>query len=172
MDTGIQNLKDLIEVTAWIVGATSLAFAAYTYRLNRNQFNFSVITDCTKRYQAIMPALRSSDKEQRLSAIRQYIDLCNEELFYFKNRYIPEEVIDEWLDGMILSIPYFCNGKNTNNSDTYFFEIVQLDMLRAYPRITHAFNMDREYDISCRKERSELIRAIKKNLKNHPADPY
>ena len=165
MQLGIENLKDLIEVIAWIVGAASLAFSAYTYRLNKSQFNFAVITSCTERFQRIMTALKSSDGDERLRAIKQYIDLCNEELFYFKNKYLPQEVIDEWIDGMIFYLPHFKDGENVNPSSDYIPEIIESNLLEDYPRIRRAFIVKKEYDLTSESERAELVRAVKKNLK-------
>jgi hypothetical protein len=165
MKTGIENLKDLIEVIVWIVGAASLAFAAYTYRLTKNQFNFAVITSCTERFQRIMAELKSSNGDQRLRAIKQYIDLCNEELFYFKNNYLPQEVIDEWIDGMVFYLPHFLEGENVNQSSDYLSEIIQSNLLEDYPRIRQAFIVTKKYDLANEDERAELVRTVKRNLK-------
>jgi hypothetical protein len=35
------------------------------------------------------------------------VDLCNEELFYFVEGYLPQEVIREWLTGMVLYLPHY-----------------------------------------------------------------
>ena len=64
-----------------------------------------------------MPKLKSQDKNERQEAIKQYIDLCNEELFYFKHGYLPEEIVNEWLDGMIYYLPHFDGEKNVNNDE-------------------------------------------------------
>jgi len=69
---------------AEVVAAAAIVVAVLSYALSRKQLNFDVITSCTTRWQQIMPAMirpkddRSSDVEER------YVDLCNEELFYFK----------------------------------------------------------------------------------------
>jgi hypothetical protein len=165
METGIENLKDLIEVIAWIVGAASLAFAAYTYRLNKNQLDFAVITSCTERFQRITTALKSSNGDEKLREIKQYIDLCNEELFYFKNGYLPQEVIDEWIDGMVFYLPHFKDGENINPSSDYISEIIQLNLLEDYPRIRRAFIVKKKYDLTSESERAELVRVVKRNLK-------
>ena len=165
MKTGIENLKDLIEVIAWIVGATSLAFAAYTYRLNKNQFNFAVITSCTERFQRIMVQLKSSNGDERLRAIKQYIDLCNEEMFYFKSKYLPEEVINEWIDGMVFYLPHFIEGHNVNPSSDYIPEIIEPKLLEDYPRIRQAYNVNKVYNLTSESERAELVQTVKRNLR-------
>lgn len=63
---------------------------------------------CIDRYQQLLPALnRSSSRvgsalqESDRDAIRAYLDLSNEELFYFKARYLPRAVAIEWTEGIL-----------------------------------------------------------------------
>lgn len=167
METGIDNLKDLIEVVVWIISAGSLAFAAYTYHLSKKQFNFAVITSCTDRFQKIMGQLKSEDEGERLRATKQYVDLCNEELFYFKNRYLPDEVIDEWIEGMIYYLPHLEDGKNVNQGSDHLVEIIEKNLLEDYPRIRNAFIVDRKYNLSDESDRRDLVRSVKRRLKQH-----
>ena len=164
METGINNLKDLIEVVVWIVGAGSLAFAAYTYYLSKKQFNFTVITSCTDRFQKIMGQLKSGNEDERLRAIKQYVDLCHEELFYFKNKYLPDEVIDEWIEGMIYYLPHFKAGENVNRSSDYLAEVIDENLLEDYPRIRNAFIVSREYNLADETDRKDLVRSVKRRL--------
>jgi len=164
MELGIKTFKDLIEVIVWIVGAASLAVAAYSYLLNRNQFNFSVITSCTERFQRIMFQMKLSDGTEKEMALKQYIDLCNEELFYFKNKYLPDEVIYEWIEGMIYYLPHYLNSKNVNLEETAK-EIDKANLLDGYSRIKNAFTVDREYNLEHIQERERLISLIRRNIK-------
>jgi hypothetical protein len=166
MKLGIESLKDLVELISWIVGAVSLAIATYTYRVSRNQFNFSVITNCVERYQSIMAKLRTSPPDERLNVLQRYIDLCNEELFYFKNRYIPEEVVDEWIDGMLSFLPVKVKSENTYINTSYAPEIIEKDLLKDYPRIKKTFTVYRKLDLTIAAERVELLREIKFNVRN------
>jgi hypothetical protein len=165
MDTGMKSVKDWIEVIAWIIGAGSLAFTAYTYYLNKKQLSFSVIISCTERFQAIMATLKSSAGEGRLSAIKQYVDLCNEELFYFKNKYLPDEVVDEWLDGMVYYLPHFNGNEDVNQNPDCLKEISKENLLADYPRVKDAFTVNAVYKVESKSERRRLIERIKKNLK-------
>lgn len=170
METGINNLKDLIEIIVGIVGASSLAIAAYSYYLSKKQLNFAVIVSCTERFQKIMPQLKSENEVERLCAIKAYVDLCNEELFYFKHDYLPKEIIEEWLDGMIYYLPHFRSGINVNNSEHYLKEI-DSEMLEEYPQIKKAFEIDSDFeyenfDIKDLQQRRKLVENIKSNLKN------
>ncbi len=162
MKLGIESVKDIIEVLAWIVGAGSLAFATYTYRLNRSQFNFAVMTSCVDRFQRIIAQLKYGNDQEREQALRQYIDLCNEELFYFQNRYLPDEVIDEWLEGMIGYLPCF-DGKGENLNPGCLPGIIEQDLLADYPRIRKAFTVGKPYKVT-----KELISLIKENLYQKP----
>jgi hypothetical protein len=83
METGINNLKDFLELIIGFVGAGSLAIAAYSYYLGKKQLNFAVIINCTERFQKIISQLDSNDPTEKEKAIGLYIDLCNEELFYW-----------------------------------------------------------------------------------------
>jgi hypothetical protein len=165
MKIGINNLKDLIEVVAWLVGAGSLAFTAYTYYLNKKQFNFAVIISCTERFQKIMAQLKSANEEERKRAVKQYVDLCHEELFYFRHDYLPDEIIDEWIDGMIYYLPYFVNGENKNQGSDYLKEIEESELLEEYPKLREAFSVEDIYDLTDKNQREKLVRAIKGNLK-------
>ncbi len=110
-----------------------------------------------------MTKLKSTKEEDRQEAIKQYIDVCNEELFYFKHGYLPKEVVNEWLDGMIYYLPHFKDGENVNKDEDCLNEIAE--MLHEYPRIKEAFKVSREFNLSEYEERKELIKIIKTNLK-------
>jgi hypothetical protein len=163
MKSGIESVKDVIEISAWIVGAGALAFAAITYRLNRSQFNFAVMTSCVDRYQKIITQLKYGKDQDKVIALGQYIDLCNEELFYFEKKYLPGAVIDEWLEGMVNYLPYF-NEKGDNLNPGCLPEIIGQNLLSDYPRIKRTFTVPRDYDLSKEVEGKELIAQIKKNL--------
>jgi hypothetical protein len=163
MKSGIESVKDVIEISVWIVGAGALAFAAITYRLNRSQFNFAVMTSCVDRYQTIITQLKYGKDQEKVIALGQYIDLCNEELFYFEKKYLPGAVIDEWLEGMVNYLPYF-NEKGDNLIPGCLPEIIGQNLLSDYPRIKRTFTVPRDYDLSEEVEGKELIAQIKKNL--------
>lgn len=165
MKWGIESFKDFVELLSWVVGAISLAVAAFTYALGKSQFNFAVITNCVERYQSIMAKIRSGNGEERIEALKRYVDLCNEELFYFKNRYVPEEVVDEWIEGMICYLPQYFKIEERYIKTEYAPEIVDLDLLKDYPRIRKSFTVYRKYDLSREIDRYALIKDIKHNLK-------
>lgn len=170
METGINNLKDLLEILVWLVGASSLIYAAYSYKASQKQLNFAVIVSCTERFQKIMPLLKSEDADERQRAVKAYIDLCNEELFYFKHNYLPEEIVEEWLEGMIYYLPRFRNGKIIDSSNHHLTEINN-KTLEEYPQIRNAFEIRNEFeyesfDYEEQSHRKILIENIKSNLKS------
>ncbi len=170
METGINNLKDLLEILVWLIGAFSLIYASYSYKTSQKQLNFAVIVSCTERFQKIMPQLKSKDEGEKQRAIKAYVDLCNEELFYFKHNYLPEEIVNEWIDGMIYYLPHFRNGKNINNSE-YCLEEIDAAMLEEYPQIKKVFEIDEDFEyenftFKDSQQRTKLVQNIKSNLKD------
>jgi len=166
MVSGFNTWKDCIEVVVWLVGAGSLVSAAYSYYLTRKQLNFAVIVSCTERFQAVITSLKSQDDIKRDEGIRKYLDLCNEELFYFKHKYLPEEIIEEWLDGMIYYFPHLLDGENVNRDKDCLLELLEEGRLHDYPRIRESFRVSREFDLSKLQDRVELIGVVKSNLKS------
>jgi hypothetical protein len=163
MKWGIESIKDVLEIIAWFVGAIAIAYAARAYQLSRNQFGFAVMASCVDRYQKIITQLKYGRDQDKVIALGQYIDLCNEELFYFEKEYLPGAVIDEWLEGMINYLPYF-NAKGDNLNPGCLPEIIEQNLLVDYPRIKRTFTVPRDYDLSKEIEGKELIAQLKKNL--------
>ena len=90
MGTSTTVLREVLESLAYvaqIVAVGVLIYAACSYLLQRQQLNFDVVTNCTARFQGVLPGLYSDDESQRREAQSKYVDLCNEELFYFLNGY-------------------------------------------------------------------------------------
>ena len=117
-----------------------------------------------------MPQLKSEDVIERERAIKAYIDLCNEELFYFKYKYLPEEIVEEWLEGMIYYLPTIKNGKVVEESKHYLKDIDD-ETLEEYPQVRNAFEIRdkseyEDFDYEKRSHRKILIENIKSNLKN------
>ena len=71
MGPTITILRDVVETLAYvaqIVAVGVLIYAAYSYLLQRQQLNFDVITNCTGRFQDILPGLYSDDDVRREEA--------------------------------------------------------------------------------------------------------
>ena len=90
----------LISVVAVIVGIWQF----------RRQHKLSFFERYTSRYQHIMEIMPESvlegkplpknNQEQAIHAIWLYIDLCSEEFYLHKQKYIEEKVWEEWKGGM------------------------------------------------------------------------
>ena len=111
-----------------------------------------------------------------------YLELTNEELFYFQHDYLPLEIAKEWIDGMIDFLP-ITNSKseiiNEHHCIKYFVDHRE-EMFRGYPRIKHAFDLESGYvyDVNLlydsskelRKaritERKKLINEVLSNIKS------
>ncbi len=162
METGINNLKDLFQIIIWLIGAGSLAVAAYSYYLSKKQLNFAVIIKCTERFQNILPQLESEDENERRKGIGLYLDLCNEELFYFKYKYLPKEIIEEWTDGMLEYLPYYNSDSERNlNENKLSQEIENHLSFKKNPRIRKAFTIE----TTTEETRKHLVANVKKRLK-------
>ncbi len=153
------------------VSAAALVFAAYTFKVNKSQLNFAVIVNCTERFQKIMPGIKSDDAAVKQRAIKQYIDLCNEELFYFKNGFLPQEVVDEWLDGMIYYLPHYVSEQSFRNKHEISELIAKENLSQEYPRVFSAFQFTDLYREHPKPTRPQLIFNVKKNLTKTAAIP-
>ena len=143
----------------------SIGFTAVTVQLNRKQLNFSAIISCTKRFQEIIGQLKSADPALKAGTVKRYVDLCNEELFYFKHKYLPDEIIDEWLEGMIYYLPHITkNSQNVNEEPTCLREIHDEGLLDDYPRLKDTFTVSRAYNLGEKSDRDALISGIKQRL--------
>jgi hypothetical protein len=167
METGINNLKDILQLIIGFIGVASLASAAYSYHLSKKQFNFAVIINCTERFQKILPLLQLEDQAERKKAIGLYIDLCNEQLFYFENKYLPKEIIEEWTDGMLDYLPYFDESGNNINENPLSKEIEDHKYFNKNPRLRKTFTGSSKTKKAILKDgevRKKLIAKVKENL--------
>lgn len=167
-------MLDAVEALAYvaqIVGSIALFVAAFTFLVSRNQLNLNVITSCNDRFQRILPWMESGDRQEREQGERQYVDLCNEQLFYFRNKYLPGEVVDEWLDGMIEYLPQL-DREGKPYPDPKRTRMIDPVWLQDYPRIEWAFSVDKFYDLEYPEQRWLLIDGIRrKNLKKTKFSP-
>lgn len=166
---GISTIKDLAEFVAYVVAILSILAAVFTYIFSRKQFEHNVMISCIERFQQIIPDLESDDPQKKINAVPRYLDLCNEELFYFKNKYVPKEVEKEWLDGMISYLPIFINELECLSKGP-LSDVITPFMLQNYPRIRKTFISGSLINLEDPKARAELIKQISKrvNKLNYP----
>jgi hypothetical protein len=163
VDWGITTVKDVVEVLAYLVqlvAALALITAIFTYLAHRNQLRFDVITNCVERFQEIIPNMGSTDAQEAERAKRRYVDLCNEQLFYFGEKYLPDEVVEEWLDGMIDYLPQL-DREGKAHPQSWQNRMVEPELLDGYPRIETAFTVDEPYDLESRVKRGKLIEHLR-----------
>ena len=148
MPTGIDNLKDLLEVISFIatvIGGIAILFAVRDYSTNRKQLNLSALENCITRFRDNFIHLSHQSPEP---LVVEYIDLVNEELFYFQNRYLPKAVAREWIDGMIDAIPIYDPIGNVLNQGYCIPLIHQRKLLDQYRfrRVRRAFTIRIQID--------------------------
>ncbi len=150
-----------------ILGGVGIFVAAITLLVHRNQLNFQIIASCTDRFQRIMSDLESEDQATRERAEKRYVDLCNEQLFYFRNGYLPRDVMEEWLGGMIDYLPLFddVTGRVVHPERP---PIVEPGLLEDYPRIKEAFTVEGPDIPKSPHQRKALTRRIGKKVRPEP----
>jgi len=160
MEWGIDTYKDLIQIATWIIGSLFLVMAVISYWLSRKNLNFNVIFNCNKRFQEIRTGINKSNAD----SAKRYVDLCNEEIFYYEHSFVPDEIIKEWIDGMIFYIPHYTSKDNFYTEAKLHNYIIKEDEFNEYPRLEKAFKVKRLRNIKNEKEREELVSEIMNNI--------
>lgn len=156
-----------------LVGVAFLAVRQIN--INRKQFHLTTLDHCISDFRNIKGLNRLTEDEEVIS---RYVDLCNEELFYFQHQYVPAEVAIEWTEGMIDFLPVTNPKKEILNAAYCIQNLAQQrkTFFKDYPRIRHAFEVKDNYDMQVIysddeamqreriKERMRLIREILKNV--------
>ncbi len=159
-------MLQILAYVAQIAGGIGILAAAATFLVHRNQLNFDVITNCNQRFQEIVVDLKAGDGPQEKRARERYVDLCNEELFYFANGYLPREVIEEWLEGMFDYLPLFDDKSKKVRPEHSW--IVEPGMLEGYPRIKEAFTVEVPHGSKVLYQRKALAQQIGKKVRPEP----
>lgn len=131
------------------------------HRQSQNQFKFTVMLSCIDRFQQLSPLLRGDNED--LPRLKKYVDLTNEEFFYFQREYIPKEVIVEWMDSIVDFFPIYVDGSASpiNYDQLLFKQIHDQKLLVGYPRLKKAFTIDEHLDIT---DKVNLIKKVAANL--------
>ncbi len=160
-------MLQILAYVAQIAGGVGILAAAATFLVHRNQLNFDVIMKCNQRFQEIVVDLKAGDGPQEKRARERYVDLCNEELFYFANGYLPREVIEEWLGGMLDYLPLFddVTGRVVHSERP---PIVEPGLLKDYPRIKEAFTVEGPDIPQSPHQRKALTQRIGKKVRQEP----
>lgn len=178
MDFVGYGLKDWLEIVSYLVTSVSLIGLWYAYIFSKKQIHFTAMDKCIKEFRQIStPTFLGSDNRAE-----QYIELINEEFFYFEYDYLPMQVSVEWVDGMIDYLPFYCKNNGFIKS-TRFVKLSDEQSTSAilydYPRVRKALTIKKDIDFDKiymdvsteefrlvrKKERDKLIYLIIANLK-------
>lgn len=139
----------------------------YSLLINRKQLHLATIKRCIDEFRSL---INPNNPQYSDADAAKYVDLVNEELFYFQHGYIPEVVAYEWIDGMMDYLPLFDNGGNILNKGHCVDKISSKHdiLLRDYPRIKYTFTIPIDYDFetvySQHPDKQNLRLIIRKNL--------
>lgn len=170
---------------ATVAGALGILFAVLSVHFARNTFHQGVIASCTSRFQELVSELANPDP----ATLLKYLELCNEELFYFEAGYLPQPVVDEWVDGMLGFIGFWRNGQPLALLDLQPASHLTTDLqnqLRHYLRLRYAFEADaaaeqrilaaRQWDTADAQEatavRAQAIVEVLRNLRRYNKKPF
>lgn len=168
-------------------------------RKETKALHHTVMISCIGRFQDIVDDLAAIAKlgegidltADQQGVVRQYLDLCNEELFYFQNRYLPTEVEVEWLDGMLEFIPlretaapkeagkvYFTSTASVEQQGGYFSSLAFWSIVNSYPRLKAVFEAssacwNKIEQSSDDKMKALVIAQLRRQIRRyHHAAPY
>ncbi|MFH6984912.1 hypothetical protein [Marinoscillum luteum] len=171
----IESSTTIIANIVTIIGVIGLAAIWISHRLSVKQFHFTVMLSCIDRFQQLYPSQMDRQEEGFELRLRKYLDLTNEEFFYFENGVIPKVVIVEWMDSIIECLPiYYLGNEQPINYDFLDFpEIHDRKLLQEFPRLNAAMRINGKYDFSViadrttsdsRRQRRQVIAEILRNL--------
>ncbi len=159
---------------ATALGISAFAIYYFSHRQNQRQFGFTVMISCIERFQQLMPQF--SAESGRNDILKKYVDLTNEEFFYFQNGYIPKPVMAEWMDSIIEYFPIYIGSQvlPINFEFIKYKQIHESNMIEGYPRLKTALTIRKEHDVALifgdasnknyREARKKLISEILRNM--------
>jgi hypothetical protein len=156
---------EMVSFVATIIGMTALFFGYRAHSISLKQLNFQIIDRCTSRFHQVVYQLRKEPENP--DAVAAYLGLCNEEIFYFKYRYLPEGVIREWIENMTSTVPHWVGQENVNNSPNCVRVIFgEQNLMDNYQRLQEAFTFEsyREYE-SLKKDKKDFVTKVLKNIR-------
>lgn len=127
------------------ITAFAIVFAVVQIKINRKQLFLSTITKCISDFRNL-GELNQQTTDSLI--INRYVDLTNEELFYFQHKYIPKVITKEWIDGMIDFIPITDNKGQILNKK-YCIKYMADNrsyIFQNFPRIQNAFEINKTFD--------------------------
>ena len=153
----VENVRDAVQTFAVLAGSLSLVTATIAYLLSRKSLQFSVMIACIERFQDLLPSLDSDEVAER--DVLRYLDLCNEELFYFKQRYLRNEVALEWIDGMVRFLPLL-NETTKSPWDGQSYLAASDKLIQKFPRVQYAFSTPALPNLATQEARRRYIERV------------
>ena len=164
-----------VEMITQVITALGVLIAVTAYSVSRKSLYLSTIEKCIEGFRNLKNLKKQPSREE----IEEYVDLVNEELFYFQHGYLPIEIADEWIDGMIDFIPIFDKKGNVLNPNNSIQDLAEKHekYFQNYPRVVTAFTVKGSHDFKLiyssdaksstkrKSQRRKLIIEILKNLK-------
>jgi hypothetical protein len=148
-----------------LITVLSLVFVVLQIRINRQQLYLSTISKCIDDFRRLEDLTRSTADK---SLVRKYVDLVNEELFYFQHNYIPNDVAREWIDGMIDYMP-IKDVKGIILNEEYCLRELAIngeEYLTNYPRVEYVFIVRKSYDFALAYSKDKGNRQSRVRLRN------
>ena len=178
----LSNIKDFFELLSFL----AIIVASFNYLWSKKQVHFSTMEHCIREFRGLAERDKSKEFTKNSSKIlvKNYIELVNEEFFYFENNFLHQDVAIEWVDGMIDYLPFIDDNENVLNGKWTFTIINSKDksetitiheLCQNYPRVWNAIKINNTIDfeiiysdkinVERKKERDKLILIILSNLK-------
>ncbi len=169
------SFPDWVQIVTEVITAIGVLIAVTAYGITRKSLYLTTIEKCIEGFRN----LKNLNKQPSREEIEKYVDLVNEELFYFQHGYLPIEIADEWIDGMIDFLPIFDKKGNVLNPNNCIQDLAEKHdrYFQNYPRVVTAFTIKGNYDFKLiyssdtksaakrKHQRRKLIIEILKNLK-------
>jgi hypothetical protein len=160
----IENIRDTVQTFAIVVGSLSLVVATVAYLLSRRGLQFNVMIACINRFQELLPSLDDDDVTER--DVLRYMDLCNEELFYFQKKYLRKEVALEWIEGMLHFLPLL-NEATRSPWEGQSFITASDQLIHQFPRVENAFSSPVLPELATKEARRRHVERILKRARQY-----
>jgi hypothetical protein len=115
---------------ASIISALAIIFVIIEYNANRNVRNIQLMHRCIDQF-------REWNKDDKGEVNFNYLELLNEELFYFQKRLIQKKVAIEWIEGMLDYITVYSKNDEALNS---YGKQVSVQSLQIWNEKKYFFN--------------------------------
>jgi hypothetical protein len=169
VEWGVETVRDFVELSAVILATGSVLIGVRAYLTSRDHLRLGVVSNCVARFQALLPSLDSQGLCEPKD-VRAYLDLCNEELFYVKHRYVPEEVALEWIDGMLQMLPALRPGGDEAVVTWPAGDGVLpgcADLVRSFPRLVDAFTFEAPPELESPASRRPYVKHVVRRAREY-----